>query len=255
MTKLIKYLIFSFTILILLGCQLVYIDKTTETSTNQDIIRKPYAIKLKLDENTIDYYVTSYYRGDDEDKKFTTSHFYSNVHIHLIGNDKEIITGNYHFDMDRYQCVTLSYLFINENDEIEEHNPEMFCEDQAHISYTSNNYSHSFTMNFVDVDILESIEIVEFDKHDNKLKIQRIDLNNPEISVFISKDAKDFLINKKYIDANGEPYYVRELINRSKIESKANKMYNYSTISLNQNNERQIITLKFTTETEGKEYI
>lgn len=47
MTKLIKYLIFSFTILILLGCQLVYIDKTTETSTNQDIIRKPYAIKLK----------------------------------------------------------------------------------------------------------------------------------------------------------------------------------------------------------------
>lgn len=251
MTKLIKYLIFSFTILILLGCQLVYIDKTTETSTNQDIIRKPYAIKLKLDENTIDYYVISYYRGDDEDKKFTTSHFYSNVHIHLIGNDKEIITGNYHFDMDRYQCVTLSYLFINENDKIEEHNPEMFCEDQAHISYTSNNYSHSFTMNFVDVDILESIEIVEFDKHDNKLKIQRIDLNNPEISVFISKDAKDFLINKKYIDKNGEAYYVRKLVNRTEIEGLNNKYSYYPVIGLNQENVRQSIVLRFSVQNEG----
>mgnify|MGYP000974069453 CR=1 FL=1 len=110
-------------------------------------------------------------------------------------------------------------------------------------------------LKFVDIDYLESIEVVEFDAEYSKIDNYMIDVTSNDIPINISKDTSNLLLNMKYIDKNGEAYYVRELINRSKIESKANKMYNYSTISLNQNNERQIITLKFTTETEGKEYI
>ena len=207
---------------------------------------------MKLDDDNYDYYIINYDLGINKDVTLTRSIYIKNIHSHVVFNESETITGDYYFDLDKYQCVTYSFVFYNDKDELVEGTPETICDDKKEITYIAKNFTYYIMLKFVDIDYLESIEVVEFDAEYSKIDNYMIDVTSNDIPINISKDTSDLLLNMKYIDANGEPYYVRELINRSKIESKANKMYNYSTISLNQNNERQIITLKFTTETEGE---
>ncbi len=250
MFKWIKYLLLLFTIFVLIGCQLAVNTSSNTTSTISSKYDKPYALQIKLDEDTIDYYLITLFHDFTEEDLLSSSNFIKDIHISIIYSDQEHITATYLFDRDRYECITLSYLFLNDNKEIIEGPEETFCEDQAYLTYNSSTYLHTVTLTLKDVDYLDNIEIVEYDNEFNKLRSNTLELSQKEISYVISKDTDKFLIIQKYIDAHGEVYYLREHFNRSSIEKDYFDYFYYTVVSLNQTNERQLSIIKFTIEDE-----
>lgn len=220
-------------------------------STTKETSLIPYATKIKLDDDTVDYYVfkRDFYninQNNDIEIAFSTTTFIMSPYTSVMDYKNYIFRGYYRFDRDRYQCVTLSFIFLNENDEYEEGTPETFCGDEAHISYNSV-YNDNVILRFMDVDYLESLEVVEFDNDNNKILVHTIDLTKDNITLAISQDIKDIIIREKYIDANGEVYYNIKRFPHEWIEVGKHEIF-----YLYKENKRQFIKLSFTFRNEGE---
>ncbi len=241
MKRIFKSYLFSCLLLLLYSCQLaVDVSTTTEKETTR-IVK---AFKIQAENGQTDYYPI-YYDPINYDSDLEFSLYFGSVHIELSENTEKI-KMDYFIDTDTLSCLNISFINLN----YEPLTEKTICDNTVKISYDDVK-SYQIEMTLIDIDYLESYEVVQFDENNNKITNDFIRLHNKEHNILIDKNTADFMTVEKYQDHNGNYYYVRTLYHADNINKSYNQRIVVPVNALDINNNRVHYVFSYTVEKDG----